>query len=689
MRTQFEKRFALIILFTIISLFLFVQPVFAVDRFTFTIQDISTGNSASLLSDTPAVTLYTTTTSLKITIEPAEYIEEGRILEKVSYPFSNGWQGTQVIGNGGGMWTVSGLNAGADYTFQAFIGAAQGYSDAQATIYVKRGATPPTVSLSVLPGYSTTNVSYGTYKPLQWNSTNATSCSASWTSSTATSGSGLAGPAPDQSTVTYSTTCTGSGGSTTSNLTFTVNPVCGDNYCTNGENSTSCSVDCPAATLLCGNGVTDNSGAATETCDWGNSSTPSPNNGDVCTLNYGDLYCTYCSTSCQWTNNTANAKYCGDNFITSPPEQCDGTNYNGTTCQTLGYQSGQIGCYPASAVNPSQNCTFNTNNCVSYPSGGVCGDGQKNLNEQCDTGSARGSCPATCSLSCTTNDCGGVPPVGECVMTSATWTNFNTTSGSIVSLIVDGVNCSGKTVSLKVFEYDAVGTDVPAQTHPVNVIFSGNRATGGWITEWMDDGLGQGDPEYYFTATVSGATGSPISSGTASNQLLTVSQANALACASVATCGDYADLTSCTLDECTVAASSVPSTIDCSATGTDCYCSWDSGTSGCNPVVDGPAGLCTITQGGADTCDDDGFLTFSWTAVWTFATGKNATDDVNGLQAKCVDGSKTIECPAQIALPFVSTYSIISVLVVIALVYWALSMRKLKRVKSSGKKKRR
>ncbi|MEK6841550.1 MAG: hypothetical protein AABX91_00165, partial [Nanoarchaeota archaeon] len=178
-------------------------------------------------------------------------------------------------------------------------------------------------------------------------------------------------------------------------------------------------------------------------------------------------------------------------------------------------------------------------------------------------------------------------------------------------------------------------------------------------------------------------------SGTASNQLLTVSQANALACASVATCGDYADLTSCTLDECTVAASSVPSTIDCSATGTDCYCSWDSGTSGCNPVVDGPAGLCTITQGGADTCDDDGFLTFSWTAVWTFATGKNATDDVNGLQAKCVDGSKTIECPAQIALPFVSTYSIISVLVVIALVYWALSMRKLKRVKSSGKKKRR
>ena len=638
-----------------------------------------------MLSDTPAVTLYTTATSLRFVIEPAEYIEEGRILEKVSYPFSNGWQGTQVIGNDGGIWTVSGLNAGADYTFQAFIGAAQGYSDAQATIYVSREvATPPTVSLSVSPGYSTTNVSYGTYKPLQWSSTNATSCSASWTSSTATSGSGLAGPAPDQSTVTYSMTCTGSGGSTTSSLTFTVNPVCGDNYCTNGENSTSCSADCPAATPLCGNGVTDNSGAATETCDWGNSSTPPPNNGDVCTLTYGQTSCQYCSFSCQWATSTAGQMYCGDGDIqTAYGEQCDGTNLNGTTCESLNFASGSLTCYPASTLNPSQNCTFNTNNCVSYPSGGVCGDGQVNTGEQCDTGSARGSCPATCSLTCTLNDC-QLPQT--CNLTSAIWTNFNTTSGNIVGLIVDGVNCSGKTVSFKVFEYDAVGTDVPAQTHPVNVVFSSNRATGSWTTEWMDDGYGQGDPEYYFIASVTGSTNK--SSGTASDQLLSVSQANALQCATVARCGDYTNLEDCTLDQCNVVQNSVPSGVNCGTVDTICHCSWDSVASTCNANVDGPAGLCTITQNSEDNCDD-GFLTFSWTAVWTFATGKNATDDVNGLQAKCVDGSKTIECPAQIALPFVSTYSIISVLVVIALVYWALSMRKLKRVKSSGKKKRR
>lgn len=45
------------------------------------------------------------------------------------------------------------------------------------------------------------------------------------------------------------------------------------------------------------------------------------------------------------------------------------------------------------------------------PSGGVCGDGNVDASEQCDAGGANGSCPSSCSNSCTWNSCGGPPPV--------------------------------------------------------------------------------------------------------------------------------------------------------------------------------------------------------------------------------------------------------------------------------------
>ena len=244
-----------------------------------------------------------------------------------------------------------------------------------------------------------------------------------------------------------------------------------------------------------------------------------------------------------------------------------------------------------------------------------------------------------------------------------------------------------------VWEYDTTSANDPVVTNPVNVTFSGNTATGNWTSEWQEDPsiLGNNNPEYLFVASVSGS--GSISSSTSDSLLLHVNQSNVSQCNSVATCGDYGDVTSCTLDQCGVVANGVPAGVNCSAPGISCSCAWNSGTSACNTNVGATGaggtsiGLCTITQSSADNCDD-GFLTFSWTADWIFATGKTAADDVNGLEAKCVDGSKTVECPAQVALPFVSTYSIISVLVVIALVYWALSMRKTKKAKSSKKKRR-
>jgi P pilus assembly chaperone PapD len=78
--------------------------------------------------------------------------------------------------------------------------------------------TPPTVALSASP----TSVTAGQSATLTWNSTNATSCSASgaWSGSQPTSGSLSTGALNQNST--YSLTCTGTGGSASASTTVTV-----------------------------------------------------------------------------------------------------------------------------------------------------------------------------------------------------------------------------------------------------------------------------------------------------------------------------------------------------------------------------------------------------------------------------------------------------------------------------------
>lgn len=86
----------------------------------------------------------------------------------------------------------------------------------------KNGTTPPphgpvTASLSVSPG----SISSGQSATLTWNSTNATSCSASngWTGSKALSGTEVVSPTV---TTTYTINCTGSGGSAQGEVIVTV-----------------------------------------------------------------------------------------------------------------------------------------------------------------------------------------------------------------------------------------------------------------------------------------------------------------------------------------------------------------------------------------------------------------------------------------------------------------------------------
>ena len=101
------------------------------------------------------------------------------------------------------------------------------------------------------------------------------------------------------------------------------------------------------------------------------------------------------------------------------------------------------------------------------------------------------------------------------------------------------------------------------------------------------------------------------------------------------------------------------------------------GPEGAGPEV----GTCIYTQFTDDDCDD-GFLTFNWTAEWVW---DEECDDAacrtenSDLAAQCADGQKTVECPAQIPLPFFNIYSFIAALIIIALIYVVLTVKKEKR----------
>jgi cysteine-rich repeat protein len=83
------------------------------------------------------------------------------------------------------------------------------------------------------------------------------------------------------------------------------------------------------------------------------------------------------------------------------------------------------------------------------------------------------------------------------------------------------------------------------------------------------------------------------------------------------------------------------------------------------------AGTCSITEITDDDCDD-GFITYSWEGTWS-------GDLVGSVYEKCVaGGTRTVPCPAQIALPFFGFYNVVITIIVIALVYVFLSTKKKK-----------
>ena len=128
-------------------------------------------------------------------------------------------------------------------------------------------------------------------------------------------------------------------------------------------------------------------------------------------------------------------------------------------------------------------------------------------------------------------------------------------------------------------------------------------------------------------------------------------------------------------------------------------------TTGCVACESHPSkiGNCTYDENTDDDCDDN-FLTYSWTATWIwdseniFDVNPDGGDyipdggkwhyDPNEASKKCVDGTNTVPCPAQIELPFFDSYSIVIILVLITLIYVILTWKK-KKFNSKGKVKKK
>jgi hypothetical protein len=143
-----------------------------------------------------------------------------------------------------------------------------------------------------------------------------------------------------------------------------------------GPGTVSCTQDCRfdttgcSSTTFCG----DDEVQFPEQCDRSNL------NGKSCqSLGFSGGGTLSCKDSCQFDTAGCVSSPCGDNVVQSP-EQCDGSNLNGKTCQSLGFVGGgTLSCNGA--------CQFNTAGCSSTP---PCGDNVVQSPEQCDGSNLNG-----------------------------------------------------------------------------------------------------------------------------------------------------------------------------------------------------------------------------------------------------------------------------------------------------------
>ena len=360
---------------------------------------------------------------------------------------------------------------------------------------------------------------------------------------------------------------------------------------------------------------------------------------------------------------------CG-NGVVDTGETCDGIKLNGLTCNSFGFSGGQISC--------SSRCDIITTQCTGIsPSPGYVGDGEINEGETCDGTNFNG---LTCSsfgfesggsLICV----GGQVDTSQCTpSTYGFWSNNGTTQISEkdavpgttrIKMILDYVNLpGGSQISLNIYENDLFLDDF-IKTLTATVDANG-RATAEWEVTLSDLEKTQNDyEEFYFTYE------SEISNYLKLN-IFEISQ-----CSNIVLCSSYLDESSCGNDICNVVESSNPSSVSCDDPNVGCACSWSSSSGKCNfdySLFDNQTqellGSCTFSEQTSDDCSD-GFLSYSWTTTWT--------GNQENKPLSCQDGSQVLECPAQIQLPLFGIYNFIMATGIVLLVYLFLSFKQKKK----------
>lgn len=133
---------------------------------------------------------------------------------------------------------------------------------------------------------------------------------------------------------------------------------CGDHICNSYEDCEICAPDC--GECECGNGYA----ITEEECDTDDFK------GETCeTFGYdsGELSCT---DSCEIDQSDCTFDDCGDDQVTGE-EECDGDDLNGHTCEGYGYDGGELTC-------TSDTCEIDLTGCYE------CGDGSAADEEECD-----------------------------------------------------------------------------------------------------------------------------------------------------------------------------------------------------------------------------------------------------------------------------------------------------------------
>jgi len=422
---------------------------------------------------------------------------------------------------------------------------------------------------------------------------------------------------------------------------------------------------------------------------------------------FGDLVCVDSADSClseyplqflslsSTTNahlgsfNTYSTKICCKHAEGGPGEQCAiaGGACEFIPCNILSEDDlGQKDCGLLKTCCADKSCTPNY-----YSS---CYDNDVYWYDSCDVrGEKREECGILgCSNStCNVND--------ECQFTFSEWGSLEVSEGTNVNLIVGGTNCDGKNVNFEVFENELIGRN-PAITNPVNVVFNGASATGTWIAEYIDDGIGQGNPEYVFKASLVDTPSIVIDDSGELEVLLRIPNP----CIGIDRCSDYSVENECTDDDCSVAYGDVQEKyplVTCGEGGVICGCEWVSDN--CRSYFTGNdsfIGTCSYIESTDDDCDD-GFFSYDWIATWTWGEG-NGWDSLlealtNGPYGSveadyvsdegryyydpfreyndCQNGNTLVECPVSIQVGFFGVWNFIIAIIILVGFYFLREMK--------------